>query len=472
MTAGAFRHHRVAMLGLGILCGVVAILATTSPYVPIDTQKLVAGAFRLPGCVLSGGDGCRARSGFPPLGPYPLLQYLFAVPFRLIGLSQGAAIRFLGLVSACAFALTIAVSVRVAQRRAAPGWGRLIAGVIITGPLLWYAHATFGEMLATTAIVVAVAAALLRASPAMVFLTTWAAGLVKETAPPFVVLIVGCAIFVSFDRDRRRAAWFALLAGAAAAVTTGAAFNLLRFGTVLNTYYLSPSFRVPGLSRKLNFALAMWVSPNAGVLFFWLSGILLLTLLLAMCLRNPGIRTKPSRSMLAALVLIATLVAMTGGFAAYYDPFGWVSWGPRFLIPWILPVLLTAICALPQAGMRIPRVVGRHLRVVAAGLAVLASVPTLGAVVSEGPVGVLFMTTDATCPRIPVWPVVPLKYFYHCMEHFAWGKAPGPLESGFGAVFSRPGLLLLMAELLALTGLLIGRPRVAGGVSFRHRGDR
>src|SRR5207249_4558560 len=61
--------------------------------------------------------------------------------------------------------------------------------VLLSGPLLWYATSSFGEMLAALVTTALVAACLRRAGAALVGLLLVLAGLSKDTALPFLLLL-------------------------------------------------------------------------------------------------------------------------------------------------------------------------------------------------------------------------------------------------------------------------------------------
>ena len=61
--------------------------------------------------------------------------------------------------------------------------------VLLSGPLLWYATSSFGEMLAALVTTALVAACLRRAGGPVVGLLLVLAGLSKDTALPFLVLL-------------------------------------------------------------------------------------------------------------------------------------------------------------------------------------------------------------------------------------------------------------------------------------------
>ena len=46
-----------------------------------------------------------------------------------------------------------------------------------------------------------------------------------------------------------------------------------------------------------------------------------------------------------SLTLALIVAGLTVSLASWYSPFGWIAWGPRLTLPWVLALLLLALAA-------------------------------------------------------------------------------------------------------------------------------
>lgn len=282
-----------------------------------------------------------------PIGDWPLLQHIpDAISVELGVTSHPARTRFLVVLSAAGIVGAVAMA-RVVLSRV--GWSAWFWGfmlVVVSGPFLFYGRATAGEALAAGLLVCLVSATVLRAPPPVVALAALGASLTKETAYPFVAVLAVLGLVLARERTgeriRRHVVWGA--AGVALGMVLASLFNVVRFGSVLNTNYLEPELRTPGLARPLEYALALLVSPNGGILVYWPAAS---AILIAACLL-PLLPAGRDLDLLPALTLIGVAVALTLGFAAWWDPFGSL-WGPRLTLPWVLPLVLMGLVAYGRA---------------------------------------------------------------------------------------------------------------------------
>ena len=172
------------------------------------------------------------------------------------------------------------------------------------------------------------------------------------------------------------------------------AFNVFRFGTWSNLTYNAPFTRVPGVPIKVKLALADWLAPNVGVLFFWtvtavvLAGVLVATVVAIV--RQPG---QPRRWLPALAVVVVTAV-FTGALASWWSTFGWLAWGPRLTLPFLPALVVAAVRAAPgplDAGVR--WLVGSTARAVVTGLVL--------AVLAVGQAGVVWNQAAINLPTVP-----------------------------------------------------------------------
>jgi hypothetical protein len=192
-----------------------------------------------------------------------------------------------------------------------------------------------------------VAAALVPASPYVVGLAALGASLTKETGYPFVAALGLVALLLARRRANiaiRRHVVFAGI-GLALGLSFASAFNVLRFGTPRNAYYLDPALRTQSLHWIAELSAGLFVSPNGGIVLFWPLASLLTAVLVAIPFaralrhRTTWIDTWP------ALALAAMLLALTLGLASWWSPFGWWAWGPRLSPPWVPAIVLVALSA-------------------------------------------------------------------------------------------------------------------------------
>ena len=373
-------------------------------------------------------------------------------------MSDADILRVLAAISTISFAAILLLAWRILSRRAGQGAATVVVVVLAAGPLLWYARSSFGEMLAALLILVFVEAVLSRRGAVAVAGTLWLAGITKETALPFLLVLGAVALFGAERRVRlgpARAQLVGLAVGAVSVLVTTAAFNLFRFESIKNTTNLQPLFRVPGLDRRAELAVAIWGAPNGGVLLFWPLAVLLGGAALVCGLVRCGQARSP-RWPAGVLVVVAAL--LTAGFASWYSPFGWNAWGPRLMLPWLPAVLVLATVFYPKPARTAADWIGMTTaRRIAAGLVVaLAALPHLAALRPPDPLVRLF-AADSACPVPLVIQQVPRGYFYRCINHLAWAKTPVWLDS-LRAVGSVSGVAFSVLLILACVAALLLAP--------------
>jgi hypothetical protein len=245
----------------------------------------------------------------------------------------------------------------------------------------------------------------------------------------------------------RRAHWVALGAGLLFAVATHAGLNELRFGQLTNAIYTDPALRVPTTGLKARFVLSLWAAPNGGTALFWPSITLVFAGLAGVAIWRRG--RAPS-----ALLLLALLAGQTALLASWYSPFGWVSWGPRLMLPLLPGLALTAVVLhLDDFERMLRRVASLPLaRTAFVGVLALAVVPQVGVLFEPQAVNELFFNVrpNSHCPADANIVGNPGGYF-GCVIDTAWRRpltlldAAGGVGRGFG-----PLLLLTAAASVVL----------------------
>ncbi len=279
-----------------------------------------------------------------PIGDWPLVQH---VP-DLISIELGAnghparnrILELLGVVAVVgSVGLAWLVLSRVGQR---PWfWGFLF--ILMSSPLIWYTRTTAAEPLATGLLVGLVAATVLQAPGPVIALAVIGACWTKETSYPFVAALGVLGLVLAARRTGRpiRASLVWGAAGLAVGFGLASLFNVVRFGKIVNPNFFEDQLHTSGTARQLEYAAGLLVSPSGGMFVFWPAASLLL---LAVCLL-PVLWRRRVQYGRPALVLAFVIAGLIFGFASWWTPFGWAGYGPRFFLPWGLPLVLLGLVA-------------------------------------------------------------------------------------------------------------------------------
>jgi hypothetical protein len=369
---------------------------------------------------------------------------------RAAGLGFDQTRRGLAILNTAAFVVLIGIAWQGLKRVSRPA-SLFFLAVLLSGSLTWYATSSFGEMLAALVILAMVATCWRGAGSSLAAVLFVLAGLSKDTALPFLLLLGLGASFLNPAWESpafRRTRVAALTASAATTLAVTGLYNLARFGTVLNAVDSNPALLVPALRYQVSFFGAIWLSPDGGLLLFWPSFGVLLGLVGATLLRS----TRSRADLLPAGIAAAALLGLSAGFAKWWSPLGWWSWGPRLLMPW-----------LPAVGFLLVAAYGRRLEVQLRGLLqpewrfwgcslALASVSLPQYVVLFRPsIFSAIFATDAVCPTIAY--LNRPGYYYHCVNHQLWTNG-SVLRLAYLPSGGRSSLALGFACALGLVWLL------------------
>jgi hypothetical protein len=386
-----------------------------------------------------------------PMGDWPLLQHIpDLIAIGLGASSHAVRTRVLELLNVGGVVASVVAARVVFSRLRQPALFWVFVAVLLSGPILWYARTTSGEVLASGLLVCFIAAVVLPAHPALIGLAAFAATLTKETSYPFVAAVGVLGLVLARRRTGRpiRRELVAGAAGIAVAFVTASLFNVVRFGSILNTNYLDPKLHTPGLGRKLEYAAAVLVSPNGGVFVFWpAAGLLVLAACLVPFLLRRRVDPRP------ALVIAAVGIGLTAGFGAWWTPFGWFGYGPRLMLPWLLPLVLIALVAY---GTELTALIGGLLERRWALVAVLAVVvaftlPTVGQLWRPNAISAFFEQETPTC-QAP-WRAGNAAW-YGCQHRQMWLDRPMQLYALRG-VATPSGVVTSLVVLLGLSGCLL-----------------
>jgi hypothetical protein len=418
--ASARRRWRRAPLALLIVVVALASWAqvgrrATSPslFRSSDTQRIIDGAEVASSCI---GHGVLRSCGrpAPPLRlggasipatrveRYALLLYVPALAARAVGVGAPAAVWLIAFLNAAAFVLLVCLP-WLARGRLPKLYDHrhLWAVVCLCGPLLPYAASTWSEVLAAALFALAVFSAAgdgpWWATAALAF----GAGISKETAAPFVLLLTVAVI----DVRRLKALWPTVV-GMIGALAANAMFNVFRFGTVRNLTYLDPATQVTKPANVARQLAAVLFSRNGGLIEFWPALLVVAFLVVASVGRLN--RTEWVRVALVALAFGGYCVTA----ATRYAPFGWVAWGPRLVLPVVPATVLALLLVTPARGQLGPAL---------AGLAAVASIMAVAnvAVLTAQDKVVEFVAAPRPC-RLAATTATGDAYV-HCTMRRAWG---------------------------------------------------
>ena len=421
-----------------------------------DTVALLKQVDHLIACVAHG-----QWSGWG--GHFPLLQKLPAIAFRLLGWKDDQILEGLVALNLLSFVLMLMCSWRLLcsrSRRVAI----FFSAVLCSGPLLWYAHVTFGESFAAFATLAFTVACLQKARGWKIALLLVFAGISKDVATPFLLFLGGTALCLNLQPSggfTLAPSWRQirpLAMGAALALATNVAFNYLRYGGPINTELMNPLFRVHDWRTHTSFFFGIFASPNGGLLFFWPSWILLVVAIAASIWKNwrKGIEPRTTLiSVVPSLGFALILFGLVWGFSSWSFPLGWVGWGPRFLLPWLPSMaLLLTVAHVHEFDELLQSIVrsGWRLWSMALSMAVV-SLPQFAVLFRPSLLESLFMP-DKVCPRTPYITAEPA-YYFNCMHHILWTKRSTLLDAfaiadqPFGFFLSVACSILLVAFLLS-----------------------
>lgn len=394
-----------------------------------DTGPLMSGTETLADCLVALDlVSCEQPT---PIGPWPILQYVPDLLGVAAGMAEGGRIRLLALLSGVGVAVALASAWGALRRIGCAEWRWAFLLVVATGPPLAYGNTTWGEMLGAGLLTLLVATALVPAHPLFVGLAAFGGGLTKETGYPFVAALGLVSLLLARGRTGHsvRRHVLALFAGLSLALAVSSAFNVLRYGTPKNAYYLDPALRTQGVDWFLELAAGLFVAPNGGIVFFWPLASLVVALLLSIPLFQAVRGVTGWRETWVSIAVLGIVGGLVAGLASWWAPFGWWAWGPRLSLPWVFPVLLIALAAFgrtltPLAARALTRV---STLVLTAAIAVAVALPHVGYLWHRDAVGnFFFWHTTSVCPG---GGPPPTPAYYDCLREQMWTRHPIVLDA-------------------------------------------
>jgi hypothetical protein len=292
----------------------VLLFLTLRPGLEGDSQALVEGSVKGLEC-MQRGQWIRCPE---VVGPFAVFQYLPCWILEVFGASKELVIHSLAYLSMVTGVFGGWTMFKTLQKRGASlAW----FGMLLMSGGYWmrYLNMSFGEMIASFFTLMFVISHVSGKSVWKTGAFLFAATLTKDTAFIFLLLWVWV-----MRKDAVK-----LSAAVVAGLLVSAAFNLFRYGTLINHGYTDDVFFVREIGYQISFFFAQWFSPAGGMLVFWPSFAILLGIVLYTIFRVHAARKVPG------LLVFAILGGLTLGFSKWYAPLGGSCWGDRFLLPWI-----------------------------------------------------------------------------------------------------------------------------------------
>ena len=409
-----------------------------------DTEIMANASVELVKCAQSNTwSNCVGAAG----APFGLLQFIPALFLAWKGISPTDIVLSLGLLSVIAFFSTCIVIMRLKSINVVTR--TFICLMLISGPLIGYAPASFGESLAVF-VSVCLVISLLSGHWTTVFAfsllaVTWRESAILTIAP------IGCALLLHHYHLYERIQWRKILAfvsGVVIGFGCVCLLNIWRFGTWKNLNYLNPDFRTPGLVLPVRVYGSLWFSPSGGVLVIWFLATFV-SLVVPILVISSSAKVFSFKNISPMLIFLVPL-GQSLLLAKWYSPFGWVSWGPRTMIPTIAISSMSCCLAYPGALEKLTRL---KILIPLAILSLISLGASLGFLNRPSEVMADFLTPNASCPTMPVLQL-DRDYYFRCLEAVIWNADHSMFSAGWrgisGAMISATFALYCACYLLLI----------------------
>jgi hypothetical protein len=447
-----------SLVGVGISFAFLVVFWVALPWVYGDTPFVLDGTNAFLTCLSNHDFSACGYTGklndaglMTPVGDWPLMQH--APDLISIGLgADGHPVRtrVLELLSVAGVVASVVVGWIVFSRSRLHPWFWAFMVVVLSSPLLWYARTTAGEALATGLLVCFVGATVVPAHPAVVAFAAVGAAWTKETSYPFLIALGILGLVLAARRTggsiRPHLIWGGI--GLGLGILAASLFNVVRYGKVISPNFFEADLHTPGVARKLENAVGVLVSPSGGMFVFWpAASVIVLAACVVAFWRRRDVDVRP------AIVLLAVILGLTAGFAAWWTPFGWSAIGPRLALPWGLPLVLLALVAYGDAlrpfVVRLLAPAWRLLLVF--GVVLAFTLPNIGSTWRPNATGAFFRQPHPPCDA--PWRSGFDKWS-RCQHEQMWFDRPMPLY-GLHGVTSPGGAATTVLVALGLLACLV-----------------
>ena len=334
---------------------------------------------------------------------------------------------------------------------------------LIAGPLYAFSVYSFSEMLVIALIVALLFSLFECRSSLMVVILTFLIASSRETALLLVIPLGGAVIINETDSVKRFISrMIPVVTGSLAGLVAVLYFNQWKYGSWSNVTYSDPLLRVPGIQLKIKNAFAVWVSPSGGVTPVWVMGTLVAVVVPVVLISRWRMSTRRS---LVAVCLVGTLALQTMLLSAWFAPFGWVTWGPRLIMPAVAGVGIAVLLLFESVVRELLERATQHLAIIAVVtiLVIASGLPNLGFILDRS--ATLAWFTPPLSPSCPasanIWN--DKTYYLNCaLDYAPWQLGRTLWDSGLHQVTQRWAMLYSL-----LIVLLVGR--VVWGVHAERR---
>jgi len=391
-------------------------------------------------------------SNCPGTYQFGWLQHAPAIFLAWKGLSDDVIVFILTLINLLAFVWLLYALVKRFKIENGLTW--LLLACIVLGPLYAFSVYSFSEMLTF----VLMAALVLRVADGKslysILLLTFVISSSRETAFATVVPLV-VSVFVMKAATIKAVVMKTLpiLAASFAGLVAVFLFNVWKYGSIANDHYADPIRRVPGVELKVRNFLAIWISPGGGVLPFWFLGGLMAVLVPVVAIRFW--KSHRTRAVAAGLLLLS-LIFQTALLSAWYAPFGWVTWGPRLILPVVGSVLITSFVLFPEIVQRLIEFARYRYVLVASMLIVtyLSAVSNLGFILDRNATLQWFSPPLLPgCPEIANIEIDQSYYWKCALEFVPWQLGPTLWDMGLHQVTQGWAIVFGLFVAVLVTGI-------------------
>jgi hypothetical protein len=383
------------------------------------------------------------------------LQHAPAIFLAWKGMDDNSIVFVLTLINFLAFAWLMMVVIKRFDIKNESTW--LLLSALLLGPMYAFSVYSFSEMLTFVLLSLFV---LELADGKSMYSMAFLAFIISSSRETAFTIVVALAICVLVVRETRLhiAIKKLLVTGVAscAGLSSIFLFNIWKYGTIINGHYADPIRRVPGTVLKIKNVFAIWISPSGGVLPFWLLGGLLS---LSIPVISIWFWRSDIRRAIAGSILLGTLSFQTFLLASWYAPFGWVTWGPRLILPIVGATLITCFVLYESIIQQIIDFIRFKFVLVSILLSgvFLSGVSNLGFILNRSATLAWFTPPLLPYCRKMANVEIDRHYYFLCALDFApWQLGRTLWDAGFHQVTHGWGLLYFLLEIALLGGTLYG----------------